>query len=324
MLKDTLYSAPILKYPDTSKPYTLYTDASKYGWAGVLTQSHTSIIDEKEIMMDHPVSYVSGLFHGSQLNWAALTKEAYAIYMSIKKSTFYLTEHEITLRSDHLPLKKFLRKMTLNNTVNNRSTEIESFNINFVHISGKANVLADTLSRLIDTDLDLKQQPVLEGHEFGKYCFKALLRVRESTNHIKIGGDMAEVCEIQITYDNPKNSELSVELPLDDEKFASLQENDSKIRDLQDKVKEGAYNQYYFITNNVLFRSIVENGHRFEARVIPESLRDVVLHLGHNQLGRNGYQRTYMAIKCLYYWKGMRTQVLRYCKSCKVCAVQKV
>ena len=71
----------------------------------------------KEIKMDHPVSYVSGLFCGSQLNWAALTKEAYAIYMSVKKSTFYLTGHEITLRSDHLPLKKFLRKMTLNQTV---------------------------------------------------------------------------------------------------------------------------------------------------------------------------------------------------------------
>ena len=58
------------------------------------------------------------------------------LHMTVKKSTFYLTGHEIMLRSDHLPLKKFLRKMTLNNTVNNWSTEIESFNINFVNISG--------------------------------------------------------------------------------------------------------------------------------------------------------------------------------------------
>ena len=324
MLKDTLCSAPILKYPDTSKPYTLYTDASKYGWAGVLTQSHTSIVDCKSVTMDHPISYVSGLFCGSQLNWAALTKEAYAIYMSIKKSTFYLTGHEITLRSDHLPLKKFLRKMMLNNTVNNWSTEIKIFNINFVHISGKANVLADMLSRLIDTDPDLQQQPELEGHEFGKYCFETLPKVRGSTSEVKIGGEMAEVCEIQITYDNPKNSEFSVKLPLEDDKFASLQGNDPKIRDLRDKVIPREYNQFYFIRNNVLFRSIVENGHKFEVRVIPESLRDVVLHLGHNQSGHNGYQRTYAAIKHLYYWKGMRTQVLHYCKSCKVCAVQKV
>ena len=48
MLKDMLCSAPILKYPDTTKPYTLYTDASKYGWAGVLTQSHTSTVEGKK------------------------------------------------------------------------------------------------------------------------------------------------------------------------------------------------------------------------------------------------------------------------------------
>ena len=153
--------------------------------------------------------------------------------MSVKKSTFYLTGHEITLRSDHLPLKKFLRKTTLNNTVNNWSTEIESFNINFVHIAGKANVLADMLSRLIDTDPDLQQQPELEGHEFGKYCFETLPKARGSVSEVKIGGDTAEMCEIQITYDNPKNSEFSVELPLEDDKFASLQGNDPKIRDLR-------------------------------------------------------------------------------------------
>ena len=73
-----------------------------------------------------------------------------------------------------------------------------------------------------------------------------------------------------------------------------------------------------------MFRSIVDNGHIFEARVIPKFLVDVVLHLGHNQLGHNGYQRMYTAIKCLYYWKGMRVQFLQYCKSCKVCALQKV
>ena len=34
MLKEALMSAPILKYPDTDKPYTIFTDVSKYGWAG--------------------------------------------------------------------------------------------------------------------------------------------------------------------------------------------------------------------------------------------------------------------------------------------------
>ena len=49
-------------------------------------------------------------FCGSQLNWAAMTKEAYAIYMTVKKSTFYLTGADITLRSDHLPPEQVLAK----------------------------------------------------------------------------------------------------------------------------------------------------------------------------------------------------------------------
>ena len=165
------------------------------------------MVNRKKITVDHPVSYISGLFHGNQLNWAALTKEAYAIYMSVKKSISYLTGHEITQRSNRLPLKKFLRKMTLNQMVNNWSTEIESFNIDFVHISGKDNILANTLSRLIDTDPDLKQQPELEDHEFGKYCFETLRKVRGSVHHKKLDGEEFDICEIQITDDNPKNSE---------------------------------------------------------------------------------------------------------------------
>ena len=134
---------------------------------------------------------------------------------------------------------------------------------------------------------------------FSKYCFETLPKARGSVSLEKVGGNEAEVCEIQITYDNPKNSELSVELPLEDDKFASLQENDPKIRDLCDKVKEGAYSEFYFVKNNVLFRSIVDNRNKFKARVIPELLVDVVLHLGHHQSGHNGYQRTYAAIKCI-------------------------
>ena len=44
LLKEALCGEPVLKYADTSRLYTLYTDASKYGWAGVLTQPHEETI----------------------------------------------------------------------------------------------------------------------------------------------------------------------------------------------------------------------------------------------------------------------------------------
>ena len=79
MLKDKLCEAPILHYLDSSKPYTLFTDASKHGWASVLTQEFKTEVKGKVLKELHPIAYVSFLFHGNQLNWAALTKEAYAI-----------------------------------------------------------------------------------------------------------------------------------------------------------------------------------------------------------------------------------------------------
>ena len=157
-----------------SKGYTLYTDGSKYGWAGVLTQAHTSIVEGKKVTTDHPVAYVSGLFRGSQLNWAPLTKEAFAIYMSVKKLSFYLTDADILLKSDHLPLKKFLQKNTLNNKVNNWAMELEAFNIRFEHVNGKANLLADTLSHLVDIDPDARLDPENTRWEFGYYVFESL------------------------------------------------------------------------------------------------------------------------------------------------------
>ena len=49
-------------------------------------------IDGKPVTTDHPVAFVSGLFRGSQLDWAALMKEEFAIYMTVKMLSFYLDQ----------------------------------------------------------------------------------------------------------------------------------------------------------------------------------------------------------------------------------------
>ena len=184
LLKETLCVEPALKYADTSKPYTLYTDASKFSWAGVLTQSHTTVIDGKSTTTDHPVTFVSGLFRGSQLNWATLMKEAFAIYISVKKLSFYLTDVQILLRSDHKPLEKFLQKNTLNSKVNNWAMELEAFNIQFDYIKGSSNILADTQSHLIAIDPDTPLTPEGQGYEFCHAIFKEFPEIKTNTYEI--------------------------------------------------------------------------------------------------------------------------------------------
>ena len=174
LLKASLMTEPISTYPDPNLPYVLFTDASKYAWACVLTQEETYLIERKEVKILHPITYMSGLFHGSQMNWACLPKEVYAIYMSIKKLAYYLEDADITLRSDHLSLKKFLAKNTLNSKVNNWAIEILPFCITFEYIKGIKNTLADTMSRLIDTNAQIQQDLEPEGYEFGYYTFDTL------------------------------------------------------------------------------------------------------------------------------------------------------
>ena len=89
--------------------------------------------------------------------------------MSIKKLAYYLKDADITLTSDHLPLKKFLAKNTLNSKVNNWAIEISPFRITFEYIKGIKNTLADTMSRLINIDPQVQQDSEPEGYEFGYY-----------------------------------------------------------------------------------------------------------------------------------------------------------
>ena len=67
-----------------------------------------------------------------------------------------------------------MEKNTLNAKVNNWVVELESQKIDFVFIQGKKNVLADTLSRLIEIDDDIKLPAEQEGHEFGYVPFEQL------------------------------------------------------------------------------------------------------------------------------------------------------
>ena len=62
----------------------------------------------------------------------------------------------------------------MNSKVNNWAVELESQKIDFVFIPGVKNVLADTLSRLIEVNSDVKLPEEEEGHEFGYVPFKQL------------------------------------------------------------------------------------------------------------------------------------------------------
>ena len=252
LLKSYLCGEPILKYADTSKPYTLYTDTSKYGWVGVLTQSHTTVIDDQA---------------------------------------------EILLRSDHLPLKKFLQKNTLNSKVNNWAMELESFNIQFEYIQGSKNVLVDTLSRFIDIDQDTQLPPEEQGYEFGYAILEELPPIKCYEINDVIAGDK----EIKNDLDQADALQC-IDNPVSAECLQRLQEQDPDIQKLKHKLEHNRLDkEYYKMEDGLLKRKVVDGGHEFLSIYLPASLVLQVLRAAHDDLGHNGFPRTYAAVKQIFY-----------------------
>ena len=321
-LKQMLLKEPILKYPDPSKPYTLFTDASKFAWACVLTQEYEHEFDGKKRKILHPITYMSGLFKGSQINWATLTKEAYAIYVSVKKLDHYIQDAEVTLRSDHLPLKSFLQKNTMNTKVNNWAIDITSRcrNIQFEYIKGIKNTLADTMSRLIEITPEIEQEPEPPGQEFGYDIFETLEPIETTTHYIN---ELKE--EIQIKHEAIPDDLLPI-VDLTESQLEDIQMKDKFIKNIINRLvaKQQPERKPYYLEGRLLKKYIYDNKQRFEVTVVSPNCAPLLLNLAHDQLGHNGTARTYMLLKRTYYWKGMKTDVSNYVKQCKLCQKQNI
>ena len=123
-----------------------------------------------------------------------------------------------------------MEKNTLNSTVHNWAVELESQNITFEYIPGIRNTLADTLSRLIDMDENIKLQPEEEGKEFGYFPFEELPLV---TTQVVEEVIKCEIGNINIQHADPVEINVEIQLPLKDEKLVKLQESDPHTKQLR-------------------------------------------------------------------------------------------
>ena len=212
-----------------------------------------------------------------------MTKEAFAIYSSIKKLSYYLEDADIVLRSDHLPLKKFLQKNTLNSKVNNWAVEISPYRIKFEYIKGIKNTLADTMSRLIQIDPKAKLQPEQDG-----YAFEDMEPIEYETN----------VVDSTALKDPIPLPGEEIKLPLEYEKLKQLQQKDKFCKEVTEKLSKGQLQngQPYYQEGRILKRFVEGGKQRFEAIVLPQVLIGAVLQLAHEGLGHNGSPRTYALI----------------------------
>ena len=116
--------------------------------------------------------------------------------------------------------------------------------------------------------------------------------------------------------------------PLTSVKLQALQAQDEKCTTLssmlqREKLDPVAYN----IQDGILYCCVVEGGHSFHAIYVPkspESLIQSILKAAHDESGHNGFPRTYSAIRRLYYWKGIKEDMLQHCRNCYTCQLHSI
>ena len=138
-LKGALTCGPVLKAPDFSKPFEIYTDASEVGIAAVLTQC-----DEDA---PKPVAYYSRKLLPRECNYSTIEKELLAIMAALDAFHVYVGFGPVVVHSDHRPLVWLRRCTTANQRVLRWALTLSEYDLRVEHIRGGDNCLADMLSR---------------------------------------------------------------------------------------------------------------------------------------------------------------------------------
>lgn len=137
-LKETIASDQVLAYPDFELPFILTTDASNYAVGAVLSQVQDKV--------ERPIAFASRTLNKAETNYSTIEKEALAIIWAIRKYKPYLYGNKFQLFTDHKPLT-FIKTSTKNNRILQWRLELADCQYTPEYKQGKANVVADALSR---------------------------------------------------------------------------------------------------------------------------------------------------------------------------------
>ena len=134
-LKDKLTSAPVLAPPDTKKDFVIYCDASRQGLGCVLMQ------DRKVI------AYASRQLRPHEENYPVHDLELAAVIHALKQWRHYLLGNHCEIFTDHQSLKYLFTQPDLYLRQQRWMELVADFDLGISYTPGKANVMADALSR---------------------------------------------------------------------------------------------------------------------------------------------------------------------------------
>ena len=190
-----------LELPLPNTPFTVFTDASQYAWAGV-------VIQKREDNTLRIAGVVSKKFTGCELNWHVSHKECYAVIATLWKFQHILMGTPIHVLTDHRNLVKLFSSSVLDKIgkakIMRWFASISVFDVTFHYFEGKLNTCADFLSM----PLPNMENPTLEYHNKTMRVFNTWV-----INYEKILSVSGKICSVLFTNQCVTQKEVNTVRP---------------------------------------------------------------------------------------------------------------
>jgi ribonuclease HI len=281
-LKDKLTSPPVLAPPDTQKDFVIYCDASRQGLGCVLMQERKVIAYGSRQLRTHEDKYPT---HDLELA---------AVIYALKLWRHYLLGNRCEVYTDHQSLKYLFTQPDLNLRQQRWLETIADFNMDISYTPGKANVMADALSRKA-------------------YCSELEVQIHQPLLYEEL-----RKLNLEIVPQGHVNS-LVIEQDLES-KIKGRQHYDSEIQKIKRYVESGKPSSFtidHDDDDTLYFKGrLVVNTSSANMNSAPDVMKEahdtpLSIHPGSTKM--------YQDLRQQYWWSNMKQDIARYVDECDVC-----
>ncbi|WVZ70321.1 hypothetical protein U9M48_018996 [Paspalum notatum var. saurae] len=269
-LKKLLTSAPVLAQPDITKPFDVYCDASGSGLGCVLVQE------------GRVIAYASCQLRKHEVNYPTHDLELLAVVYALKKWRHYLLGNTCHIYTDHKSLKYIFTQPELNMRQRRWLELIKDYDLEVHYHPGKANVVADALSRKAHCNF-IEARPTI--------------------------GDIEIPTALEAELYN-----LVLEPTIKDQIIAA-QKQDKGMSHIRDEINDKKKACFKLDEEGILWfknRLVVPKDMELRKKILDEAHTSMfTLHPGSNKM--------YQDLKQKFWWTRMKREIAKYVSECDVC-----